>query len=153
MAALWNLIFFKTYHCEFTGEDSDQPNFRNLGYFIATKVDFLDRGFRISKTSDISSNEFDLISLENVSRFQIAKFLSAASCENTSSKCNLDYVSTCKSAGFSLKPSTSSGRTSITDGKIGIVHDICIDGEIFEIPDGSSVVVKPLIDSKQVFML
>ena len=149
---MWNLIFFKNYACAFECLDENvtsDPIIKNFGYFIATKVDNLDKGFRVSKSSDISSKQFDLVSLENATRGQIATFLKACSCERTGSAGSFSFIMNLKSSGFALKPHTCSGRTFWF--KSDVVHDICIDGEIFQIPDGASIIARPLEDSKQIF--
>lgn len=129
-------------------DDSD-CKIKNFQYFIATKVDYLDRGFRVCRTSDVSSDQFDLVSFENVTRFQIANFLTVASQKDTASTYSLEYMNIKKSAGFTLKPCASKRWMFWNE----IEHDICIDGEIFKIPDGSSIIVKPLVKNQQVFMV
>lgn len=130
-------------------DSSDNSSLKNFQYFIATKVDYLDKGFRVCNSSNISSNQFDLISLENVSRSQVSDFLRAASCEHTASTYSLEFITKKKAEGFTFKPCISKRWNRWSR----VVHDICVDGEIFQVPDGSCVIVKPLKEIKQIIMV
>jgi hypothetical protein len=116
----------------------------------------LEKGFEICRLADFSRCETSLLYTESISRKEMVQFLDAA----TKGGHHLDFphVSHLKTEGFELQPLTASGRRSSSGGFLNwlfslgpVVHDVCIDGEVVQLLDGNTLLVKPLEDSDQIF--
>jgi hypothetical protein len=116
----------------------------------------LEKGFEICRLADFSKCETSLLFTEEISRKEMIQFLDAA----TKGGHHLDFphVSHLKTEGFELKPLKASGRRIKNHGLWGwlfssgtIVHDVCIDGEVVQLSDGDTLLVKTLPESDQIF--
>ena len=106
----------------------------------------LDSGFNVAPHADFSSLDFDIVSTSLIGRRKLGTFLDQAT--RRGQHIHLPFVHMDKASGFCLRPDSKSGRR-INRGQI--VHDICIDGEIWEMEDGLEMIVKPLKPASQIF--
>ncbi|KAI9002386.1 ATP-NAD kinase-like domain-containing protein [Gaertneriomyces semiglobifer] len=110
-------------------------------YFVATKTTHLDPTFHPTRYSDPSDPTMSLLSLPRSSRSQVMDFLS-----NTPAIPRA--ASYLKVHGFVLTPEAATGRvTKDAKGNRTEVHDICVDGEMIEVPQGESLWVRTVSTS------
>lgn len=101
----------------------------------------LERGFEIAPYADPASSKLDIIFGCGLPRAELANFLQ----HTPHIPSSVRYV---KADGFKLVPKTESSRRTWS----GILlHDVCVDGEMVELVDGTALWVKQMRRDDQVF--
>ena len=109
----------------------------------------LQKGFQIAPTANLSEKDLTLISTQNVSRLQMAKFLkSVEDGKPVDDSTEFGFVQSLKTEGFVLRPEPKSGRWRGWFDWTR-VHDVCIDGEMEEIENGAEIWVRPWDDAEE----
>ncbi len=145
VAALWNVMSFPNYSCELslntrsstsTANSNTITTTNSYAYFLATQMTFLEKGFHICPSATFSC--YSLLTLIKTSRWNLLTFLFKAS---GGQHIALPNVSIQELKSFRLKPLTG-GRHIMLDTKLKSIHDICVDGEVFQIENGQEMEVK-----------
>jgi diacylglycerol kinase family enzyme len=117
----------KSYKCLF--KTNQDYRIREFTYFLSTRMNYLEKGFKIAPKASYNQSQMDLIYLEgNSSSMQMITFLDYAAKDGK--HCELDYVFEEKTVDWSLKFFDHGGRLN---EKGDTVHDVCVDGELYEL--------------------
>ncbi|KAI9329632.1 ATP-NAD kinase-like domain-containing protein [Obelidium mucronatum] len=156
-AAVWTID--KQTRChgdqnEFALERDDSENQLSFNgelgysYFAATKMTHFEPGFNISPNSSPFSREIDVISTTTRSGSKLWSFLMSACFGGN--PLHLPYCENIKVRGIVFQPILR-GFWRFMFNPRRCSADVCVDGEMWRVPNGKAVYIKDLDDMEQIF--